>query len=76
MKGVVVPKGKRKECEEEVTSNPFLIIRRQLGTVSYWPLMANKVKNIHLVFHLDYLHLVQNLPDLFFAKYSLLFKNV
>lgn len=48
MKGVVVPKGKRKECEEEVISIPFLIIRRQLGTVSYWPLMTNTVKNIHI----------------------------
>lgn len=42
MKTVIVPNGKRREYEEEVTSTPFLVVRRQVGIASYRPLMPTK----------------------------------
>ena len=57
----------------------LLIIRRQLGAASCWPLMTNSLTIPMMMLcavHTGYLHLVCCLPDLFLDKYGLLFKNV
>lgn len=76
--GTAVLKRKR-ECEEGEHSARFLIIRRQLGAASCWPLMTNNLA-IHMMMlcavHTGYLHLVCYLPDLFLDKYIAVQKRV